>query len=88
MAEFPKEEATILTFSQGGMVAALACLTPQSALALILGYGQTLIATDTVRLYTWAAPALAIAITQGLPSWTLAPIAAATLLNPWKGNGV
>ncbi|HEY3492006.1 MAG TPA: hypothetical protein VGK43_03580, partial [Solirubrobacterales bacterium] len=40
----------------GGAIVGLANLNEAAIASLILGYGQLLVATDTVRLYQWAAP--------------------------------
>ena len=59
----------------------------QLAVALLLGYSQTLIATDTVRLYQWAAPVLALACVTVLPAWALPLVALSIVFNPWRGPG-
>jgi len=71
----------------GGLIAGLAGLTPQLAVALAAGYGQMLVATDSVRLYQWAAPVMALATTQVLPTWSMPFVVAAVVFNPWKGHG-
>ena len=53
-----------------------------------LAYGQVLVATDTVRLYQWAAPAAILATMAVVPSgWGLAALAV-HLANPWAGDGL
>jgi hypothetical protein len=73
-------------------VCLLAVLATDSRLAVpllvtvALAYGQTLVATDTVRLYQWAAPPVIAATVTVLPSqWAVAAFAA-HLLNPWAGK--
>lgn len=59
----------------------------QLAVALALGYSQLLVATDSVRLYQWAAPVLALACVTVLPAWALPLVAASIVFNPWRGTG-
>lgn len=71
----------------GPLVLGLAAPTPQLGAAIGVGYAQTLIATDTVRLYQWAWPVLALAAVTVAPTW--APlIALGVAFNPWKGDGL
>ena len=72
----------------GGMLAGLAGFGPRLALALALGYSQLVVATDSVRLYQWAAPSLALACTGALPVWSLPFVAVSVVFNPWKGPGI
>jgi hypothetical protein len=71
-----------------GMLAGLAALDLRLGAALAAGYAQLLVATDSVRLYQWAAPALALACVHVLPGWALPFVALSVLYNPWKGSGV
>ena len=72
----------------GALVVALAAPSWQLAAVLALAYGQLLIATDTVRLYQWAAPTVAIAATSAVePQWWPVLIAL-TVFNPLRGDGV
>lgn len=72
----------------GACVVALAAPSWQLAAVLALAYGQLLVATDTVRLYQWAAPTVAIAATQAVePQWWPVLIAL-TAFNPLRGDGV
>lgn len=72
----------------GGLLIGLAGLTPALAVALVIGYAQTLLATDTVRLYQWAWPSLALACVAVVPAPLLPFVALAVALNPWKGSGL
>lgn len=72
----------------GGLIAGLANLTPQLGAALAAGYAQLLIATDSVRLYQWAAPVVAASCVQVLPGWALPFIALSVVVNPWRGPGL
>lgn len=72
----------------GGLLVALAGLNLRLGLALALGYAQLLVATDSVRLYQWAAPAMALAAVHVTPGWALPFVALAIVFNPWKGSGV
>jgi hypothetical protein len=56
-------------------------------LALVAGYGQLVTAGNTVRLYQWAGPAVALAAASALPSGWQAVALAAHLFNPWAGDG-
>ena len=70
------------------LVASVAGLTTQLIVALAAGYGQLLIATDSVRLYQWAAPVLALACVHMLPSWALPLVALSIIFNPFRGEGL
>ena len=53
-----------------------------------LAYAQLFVATDTVRLYQWAAPVVAIAATSAVdPRWWPLMVVV-TLFNPLRGDGV
>lgn len=56
--------------------------------ALILGYGQLVAATDTVRLYQYAAPLLCVAACIVVPVWALPVLILGTWFNPWRGDGI
>lgn len=81
------DAGTMLT-PWGGLVAAVAFLDARLEVAIVLAYGQLLAATDSVRLYQWAAPVLALRCVDGLPSWALPLVALSLLFNPWKGQGL
>lgn len=71
----------------GGLLAGLAGMDLQLGAALAAGYAQLLVATDSVRLYQWAAPVLAAATVQALPGWALPLVALSIVVNPWRGTG-
>ena len=81
-------DARMMVAPWGGLVAAVAFLDARLEVALGLAYAQLAAATDSVRLYQWAAPVLALRCVDGLPSWALAPLALLTVFNPWKGTGL
>jgi hypothetical protein len=57
------------------------------ALAVLLGYGQLFAAVNTVRLYQWAGPAVALAAASVLPpGWEPAALLV-HLFNPLAGGG-
>lgn len=72
----------------GGLLVALAGLTVQLEVALAAAYAQLAVATDSVRLYQWAAPVLALAAVDTVPPWALPFVAIGVVFNPWKGSGV
>lgn len=72
----------------GPMVLALVALDVQLAVALAVGYGQCLVATDSVRLYQWAWPVVALAVVAVVPAAWLPLVAVGVVFNPWRGNGV
>ncbi len=78
---------TLLT-PWGGAITALGAPSLQLAATLTAAYAQLAIATDTVRLYQWAAPVVVIAATTATPPqwWPLLIIV--TLFNPLRGDGV
>lgn len=61
--------------------------SPQTAVTLLLAYGQCVLATDTVRLYVWAAPVVAHNLFDFVPAaWTF-PLAVGCMFWPLKGDG-
>ena len=70
------------------IILALGAPSIQLAATLTAGYAQLLVATDTVRLYQWSAPVVAIAATSAVDPrwWPLMVIV--TLFNPLRGDGV
>jgi hypothetical protein len=56
-------------------------------LALLLGYAQLVTAVNTVRLYQWAGPAVALAAATALPAGWEPAVLLVHLFNPWAGNG-
>lgn len=71
----------------GILLVALYHPTWQVAAILAAAYGQCLIASDTVRLYQWAWPVLAVATARTLgPAWLL-PAIVIHMFNPFMGNG-
>ena len=71
----------------GGIILGAGSVSAQVVTALVAGYGQILLATDVVRLYQWAAPVLALGITDYLPLWVTPFVALSVIFNPWRGNG-
>ena len=82
------QDPLLMVTPWGGLIAGLAALTPQLGLALALGYGQLLVATDSVRLYQWAAPVMALATVAALPAWAIPFAALAIVFNPKRGDGI
>ena len=78
----------ILVTPWGACILALGAPSIQLAATLTAGYAQLLVATDTVRLYQWSAPVVAIAATSAVDPrwWPLMVIV--TLFNPLRGDGV
>jgi hypothetical protein len=66
----------------------LAAPTPWLLLALAVGYAQLLVATDTVRLYQQAAPAVCVSAAFLIPEAWAVPALLAHWFNPWGGNGL
>lgn len=56
-------------------------------LSLVLAYGQLFTAGNTVRLYQWAAPAVALAAATAVPPGWEAALLLAHLFNPFAGDG-
>lgn len=56
-------------------------------LTIGVSYSQLAIATDTVRLYQWASPAVALATAAVVPACLLPAALVVHVANPWKGEG-
>ena len=78
----------VMLLPWGGMLAGLAAFDLRLTTAIALGYGQLLVATDSVRLYQWAAPVVAWACVQALPFWALPLVAVSVVFNPLRGPGI
>ena len=78
----------VLVFPWGALVVALAAPSWQLGAALAVAYGQLLLATDTVRLYQQAAPAVAIAATTAVDPVWWPVLLVLTAFNPARGDGV
>jgi len=72
----------------GACLLVLAEPTVQVGAALLFGYSLLLIATDTVRLYQQAAPALVIAAALMVPDAWVPAVAVAHWFNPFQGGGL
>ena len=72
----------------GVLLAALTNGSPQLWVALGLAYAQLLVATDAVRLYQWAAPAVIVAAVPVLGGPWLAVALVLHLVNPFRTEGI
>lgn len=71
----------------GPILAGTGPMSVQLAATVTVAYGQCAAATDTVRLYVWAAPVLAANLFDVVPAAWWLPLAAAVVFWPWKGDG-
>lgn len=78
----------IMVVPWGGAIVGLAALDWQLAACLAVAYAQLLVATDTVRLYQWAAPLLCVAACVAVPTAWLPVLVVVTVWNPYAGSGV
>lgn len=77
----------VMLLPWGACLAALA--EPGGWLAVAaIGYGQLLVATDSVRLYQNAAPVVCIAAAFAIPQEWAVAVLVAHWFHPWRGNGV
>jgi hypothetical protein len=58
----------------------------QLGAVLVVAYGQCLVATDTVRLYQWAAPVMILQL--ALPVAWLPVLLVLHVVNPFRTEGV
>jgi hypothetical protein len=63
-------------------------IVPMVLTTVALAYAQLLVATDSVRLYQWAAPPVILATMTVLPPGLAPASLLVHLLNPWSGDGV
>lgn len=84
-AGFPPA-AWVLPWGVG--VVALAHVSWPLALTLAAAYAQCAIATDTVRLYQWAWPVVALGVVGVVPVVWLLPLAVVHAVNPFAGDGL
>ncbi|WP_424535598.1 hypothetical protein ACOZ38_36800 [Sphaerisporangium viridialbum] len=72
-----------------GVLAALATqsqIVAMLAVTLLLAYAQLVVATDTARLYHWAAPPVILATMTVLPPHWAVLALVVHLFNPWAGS--
>ncbi len=81
------ERDKILFAPWGAALICLAIPSWQLAAVLIIAYAQLIVATDTVRLYQWAAPIVCISAVTVLPIQYSLLIILATWFNPFRGPG-
>lgn len=72
----------------GALLCGLAAPSWQLAAGLTLAYAQLAVATDTVRLYQWAAPSLMVAFAAAVPTGWLLPLVLVHVANPFATEGV
>lgn len=72
----------------GAAVVGLVVVDWQLGAVIALGYAQLVIATDSVRLYQWAAPLLCVAAATAVSVAWLPLLVVVTIWNPLAGNGV
>ena len=72
----------------GGLLAAFLWMDMRMAITMIVAYGQLAVATDTIRLYQWSAPVLAIALSNHLDWHICIILALITWFNPLRGDGI
>lgn len=77
-----------LVLPWGACVVALASPSWQLAAVLVAAYAQLTVATDTVRLYQWAAPAVAVAAVTAVPPVWWPVLIILTAFNPLRGDGI
>lgn len=63
-------------------------IVPMLMITVVLAYGQLLVATDSVRLYQWAAPPVILATMLVIPPGLALVALLAHVLNPWAGDGL
>lgn len=70
----------------GACLAALWAPTPAMLVSLVLGYGLLAWASDTARIYQWAAAPMIVATAAIIPDAWLLPVALAHLFSPFLGD--
>jgi len=77
-----------LLWPWGGAIVGLAALDLQLAVVLLLAYAQLAMATDSVRLFQWAAPVMSIAAVSVTPPEWWPVLLAACVFSPFRTNHV
>ncbi len=72
----------------GVLLAALANPSPQLGVCLALAYAQCIVATDTVRLYQWALPVVALCAVPMLAGPWLAVALVLHIVSPFRTEGL
>lgn len=81
-------DGAVMVAPWGAALVALADPSWQLLVALVAGYAQLLVATDTVRLYQWAAPVVCVAAATAVPAGWLVVLVVLCVWNPLAGDGV
>lgn len=80
--------AHAMLFPWGACLAVIAAPSVWVGVALLVGYAQLLVATDSVRLYQQAAPVLCISAAFVIPAGWVAAVLVAHWFSPLQGDGV
>ena len=78
----------LLILPWGALILGVGHMSLQLIVSMIIGYGQLIVASDSVRLYQWAAPVLALACVAAVPPEWLPLVAIFVAFNPFKGSGL
>jgi hypothetical protein len=81
-------DGTVMVAPWGGALVAVTNPSWQLLAALTVGYAQLLVATDSVRLYQWAAPVVCVAAATAVPVTWLVLLVVLSCWNPLAGDGV
>lgn len=81
-------DGLVMVAPWGGAIVGLVALDWRLGAVLVVAYAQLAIATDSVRLYQWAAPSLCLAACAVVPVAWLPVLVVAVVWNPLRGNGI
>lgn len=81
-------DPAVMVLPWGALLLGVMAPSWQLAAALAASYGQLIIATDSVRLYQWAWPVLALATVTAVPPVWLPLVAVFVAFNPKRGEGL
>lgn len=82
-----KQPPWLFILPWGAAIVGLAHFSPQLALTLVACYAPMLVATDTVRIYSWAFPVLLAATVRAVPPKWLPVLLALHFANPYQTEG-
>lgn len=76
----------VMLLPWGAGIMSLCFMSMQMFAACLVAYAQMIVATDSARLFVWAAPVVFLQLAQVDPQW-MGLLVVLHWLNPWRGNG-
>jgi len=76
----------VMLLPWGAGILSTCFLSVQMVAVTVVAYAQLIVATDSARLFVWAAPVVFLQLSYVDPQW-MGLLVVLHWLNPWRGNG-